>query len=264
MQQIKVLPKFIKPITSLLLVAALFSQPVLAHPDGGKPAGLRGVLSQLALTTEQRQAIHELVKQGRESGHEYWQDRYRVGEQLKSLIQSDRFDQTAITELFNSDMQQKTQKQWQKAQMLHSIWSQLTEQQKQKWADLAEERDFFVELHHRDEPRLGRLELSDAQKQQIKLLRGDMQAISETFHSEMQVIKQQQRALITSEQLNEQEWQRLQQQSVPKMVAFAVARAENKHNIWQVLTPQQQQKLQQRMEHRQQNGYQQPHHRLFS
>ncbi|WP_416307048.1 Spy/CpxP family protein refolding chaperone [Neptunicella sp. SCSIO 80796] len=260
MRAIKILPKLVKPAAPLLLTVAMITQPVFAHQGPQRMGELHGLLKQLELTVEQKSSIGDLVKQQRDNASAA-QDG-DLHQQLKQLIQADSFDEVAVTNILSSRIESSTQRQLQRAQLRHQIWSLLTTEQQQKWLDISDDRDEWQRPPR--EPKLSRLDLTEDQQQQLQQLRSEMQASQQSFRTMMQELREQEQALVTSDEFNQQQWLLLAEQQQPKMLAFAVEQAENRHKVWQLLTPEQQQKLQQRMERFKHRAGDKPRHRLLS
>ena len=65
----------------------------------GGPGGIGQMLSQLTLTTAQREQVRTLLDSQREAESQYQDQFEQFGDQMKSLVQADTFDEAAVRAL---------------------------------------------------------------------------------------------------------------------------------------------------------------------
>ena len=213
---------------------------------------MRQLLKQLDLTQTQVQDVRQLMKQGQDDKDVYRQDMREISKQLTALIQSSTWDQQAVEAVLLKHMNLTSQIGWQKASKKNQVWQLLTSQQQTEFAQLTSQaKGKMKEGKGRKSSKFfNRLDLSDEQAAKIDIIKTDFNAQSSNFKAQHQAFRQAQQSLIQSANLNKSDWQALAVKYQDDKLAMALAKAQNRHNIWNVLNAEQQTRLVEKAQHR--------------
>lgn len=210
------------------------------HPDGG----LHQILKQLDLNEQQRQDIRQLLKQNRADKSLYREDVKNHDQELRSLIQSETWDQAEVKAALKETREANSDHMWQKVQRTHQIWLALTPTQQQQFLQwLAQQDDKKDDLRHVHK-RLENLNLTEQQWAQVADNRGKMTAYLTEHKAAQQTFRQSLSELIGAQELSHHDWQILQNTHQQEWLAHAMFKAQNAQTQWTSLTPEQQNKWQ--------------------
>ncbi|MEO9944219.1 Spy/CpxP family protein refolding chaperone [Paraglaciecola sp.] len=239
---------------SLALVVAI---PAIAKKDRDHNRdGMRQILSQLSLTDVQKQDIREIMKQSRQDGRVFKEDTSTFRSEIQTLIQSNEWDQSAIESALAQSQSVQTDKMLQRATQKNLVWNALTTEQQTKFASLVAENN--ENLESKDSTTKGKhkckygmfkkLALTDEQKAGIKTIREQARESDKNIRAKLKEFKKAERALITSSDFSSEDWLALSAEYQSDFVAMSVSKANVRHDVWNMLTAEQQQKVTERIE----------------
>jgi Spy/CpxP family protein refolding chaperone len=213
---------------------------------------MRQLFKQLDLTQTQVQDVRQLMKQGHDDQDVIRQDMRQISKQLTALIQSSTWDQQAVETVLLQRINLTSQIGWQKASKKNQVWQLLTPEQQTEFARLTEQAKGKTKegKGRRASKFLDSLELSDEQAAKIELIKADSKAHSTDYKTLHQEFRQAQQSLIQSTSLSESDWQTLALKYQDDKLAMALAKAQSRHNIWNVLNAEQQTQLMEKAQHR--------------
>lgn len=239
---------------SLALVVAV---PAIAKKDRDHNRdGMRQILSQLSLTDVQKQDIKEIMKQSRQDGRVFKEDSSAYRSDIQTLVQSNEWDQSAIETALAQSEAVHTDKMLQRATQKNLVWNTLTSEQQTKFTVLVAEKKASIESkdsnkkskHKRKGKMFKKLALTDDQKAEIKSIREQAKENDKELKAKLKTFKEAERALISSSSFSSEDWLALSAEYQSDFVAMSVSKAKVRHNIWNVLTAEQQQKVSEKME----------------
>lgn len=212
--------------------------------------GMRQILSELSLTDAQKQDIRQILKQNREDRGLFSADAESQTTELRNLVQSTEWDQTAVE---NAIMQRQTlhqEKALQRATNKNLVWNLLTESQQTEFAAQLETRKAKRDERHkegkgkrkgkRDGYKLKRLDLTEEQLTAVEAIKTAAKTSSEEVKAKLKTFKQAEQALIQSTDFAPEAWQALSLQHQVDFLEMAVIKSKTQHDIWNLLTPEQQ------------------------
>ncbi|MEP0357728.1 Spy/CpxP family protein refolding chaperone [Paraglaciecola sp.] len=237
---------------SLALVVAV---PALAKKERDHN-GLRQILSQLSLTDAQKQDIKEILKQSRQDARLFKEDSERFRSNIQTLVQSNEWDQIAIESALAQSQSVQTDKMLQRATQKNLVWNALTTEQKTMFSSLVAEKKAEIKSkesnkkgkHKREGGMFKKLALTDEQKTAVKSIREQARATDKDLRAKLKEFKEAERALITSGDFSSENWLTLSVEYQSDFVAMSVSKANVRHNVWNILTSEQQQKITERIE----------------
>ena len=224
-------------LTGLLVAGA--TQTVVA---GHHPQGLKTVLKQLDLDTTQKQDLRQIMRERKDNVSVIREDLKDLKAQMQTLIQSDQWQADQVETLLQNRSDLMQQVALEKAKGRHAMWQLLTEAQQTQFDELRSERT-GKRKDKRMARMLAKLELSDQQQTQVDAILDGLKAEKEAYKAQHQTLKQAQRDLIRAEQFDEQAWHELYQQYATGMLDVAIKTSYGRHQIWNLLTPAQQDKV---------------------
>ena len=220
---------------------------------------LKAVLKQLDLDATQKQDIRQLMKEKRGDASLVKEDIKSLHQQMKQLIQADQWDAEQASALIESRSSLMNQMALQRAMGRHSMWQILTEQQQSQFDDIAQNKR-QGRKGNRMHRILSKLELSEQQQTQVEEIVSAMEQSRESFKEQRKALKSAERDLVRAEVFDEQAWQDLYAQYSEGFATMAMQTSFSRHQIWNLLTPEQQDKvehmqLHQRQKRRQMRGH---------
>jgi Spy/CpxP family protein refolding chaperone len=205
---------------------------------------LHPILKQLDLNDEQRQDIRQLLKQHEADRSVYRQNPQDKNQALRALIQSASWDQDAVMTELENRQATHGEHMWQKIQSQHQIWLTLTDVQQTQFLSLLAQQDDSKRGERHLHRGLKKLDLTERQWVQVENVRSKV----ETYISEHKVAQQKFRQALTKligkQELSHNDWLVLQSNYQQDWLTHGIFRAENKHALWVLLTPEQQKKWQ--------------------
>jgi Spy/CpxP family protein refolding chaperone len=210
------------------------------------------IMQQLDLATQQKQAMHTVMMQSKQDAKVLKQELKPIKQQLKQVIQAEQWDQQQAVDLIQQKQALEAQIALNRASKRNAVWNILELEQQQRFDSLTEK----VKGKHSDKAqgkgkhrqvlsmrRFARLDLTEQQKTQIAdLLAIQKQQMQDLAYTRKEH-KQAQRALIHSTEFDQQAWLASHQQMQAVHLDTAVSFAHTRHQIWNLLTAQQQQKM---------------------
>lgn len=230
-------------IATGIAVSLLASSALAAKPDcAKKQQPLHHILKPLELTDGQKQDVRQIMQNAREDRGLYADDMQQLHRQLRSLIQAQHWDADSVTDSVQQQQALQAQLSLQKAQDMNQIWRLLNTAQQTKLASLLAEHkpEDRVRQQHKMLKKLG---LTAQQQAEVDKINATMEEQRQRFKASREAFKQAKHALIMSNDFNQQSWQALQQQYADSFIAMEVAKAESRHQIWNLLDEEQQAKL---------------------
>jgi len=210
--------------------------------------GMRKVLSELSLTNSQQQDIRQILKQSREDRGLFNTDAKSLRTELRNLVQSTEWDQTAVESAITQRQFLLKEKALQRATDKNLIWNLLTETQQTEVAGQLKTRKAECDEKHKEGKRKGklngyklkRLDLTEAQLTAVEVIKDVSKASGKEIEIKLKAYKQAERLLIHRTDFNPDVWQALSNEYQTDFLAMAVLKAKTKHDIWNQLTPEQQ------------------------
>jgi Spy/CpxP family protein refolding chaperone len=229
-----------------LCLSLAIAVPAIAHKSHHqRHDGMRQILSELSLTDTQKQDIKQILKQSREDRNLFKTDNKSLKTELRSIIQSSEWDQTAVESALTQRQALTQQKALQRANNKNQVWNLLTETQQVEFiAQLETRKAKREEMGPRDKRkgkgnRLERLGLSTEQLAAVETIKSEAKASRVAIKTGIKTYKEAEQALIHSSGFNTQTWQTLNAQYQADFLSMGVLEAKTKYDIWNLLTPEQ-------------------------
>ena len=251
MSKFKTLLKTALTPIALCLTIALASPVLAKNGHHYKHDGMRQILSELSLTDTQKQDIRQILKQTREDRGLFSSDAKSLKTELRNLVQSTEWDQTAVESVITHNQTLIKEKALQRASNKNQVWNLLTETQQGDFvalnADLetrkVERRDKNTEGKRKGKRkgnRLKRLDLTEEQLIAVDVIKTAAKTNGEATKVKLKTYKQAERVLVQSTDFNAEAWQTLNNEYQTDFLAMAILKAKTRHDIWNLLTPEQQ------------------------
>ena len=231
-----------------LTVSALITFGASAGHHPG-PHHQMALLKQLDLSREQRQDVRQLMRQGRQDVAVYREDLRAVRQQMQALIKAESWDEAAVKDLLEERQPLMAQLALTRANKKHQVWQVLSDEQQAEFEALMQDRE-PREFSDRQQKMLERLDLSDAQQQQIDQIRTENAANKAAFRQLRQDLKQAEAELIKADSFDQDAWQGLRAEYQQVFADYALKGLYARHQVWQVLSDEQQAEAEQRMQKR--------------
>ncbi|GAC32542.1 Spy/CpxP family protein refolding chaperone [Paraglaciecola polaris] len=236
-----------KPIALSLALLAIQAS-VTAHPRLHNDAiNMHSVLKNLDLTTTQRQDIRLLRQQQHADNATLMQDMRVSREAVRLLIQSNIWNENEIRTALKQEQELASQLLWQYIQGQHKIWLTLDDTQKQTFVQTLTDKSQFERPSGPKGKRDDRFDaLGLTEKQRVVLANQNQEERSDREQNKTRHLVFEKRilALITNEDLAQSDWLALQQETFEDKLENGLNRAKKKYEFWQLLTPEQQAKMQ--------------------
>lgn len=253
--------KFIAVLSPLALSLALIATPASAG-HGDRHA--MHLFKQLNLTSEQRQDIKQIRSQSRQDKRIYREDFKAIKQELKGYIHSNDWNENAVRELLSQKQTLGAGIQLQKAQTRNQMWNLLSEEQQQNWQILkGEQKATRAERKSKGKKRQSfyqNLGLTESQLTEVEGFREKVQNVRTVNKQAMKQFYQQQKSLIQSNRFDTSAWQKLWAENKGLKLEMALAKAEYRHKVWNLLTEEQQQKMASMKKKRKHKGHRKSKH----
>ncbi|MGJ8681243.1 Spy/CpxP family protein refolding chaperone [Paraglaciecola sp.] len=250
--------KLNKFVTTLAVCSSLvFAAQTFAKPEQGqRQHQMKRILSKLDITDTQKQDIKQIMQQARGDQNVSREDVKSFRQELAALIHAEDFDQDAIEALLTSKQEQRANAGLRQAQNKHAVWNLLTTEQQTQFANIIAEHKAKAEegAGKRKKGSKGpksqkrkmakRLGLDEAQKTQLASIKTQTKESAGELKANLKAFKQAERTLIHSAEFSADAWASLHQTHQADFLAKAILEAKTKHQIWNVLTEEQQEKAQ--------------------
>jgi len=230
---------------ALCLSVAVTTSAMAKKGQHQKHDGMRQILSELSLSDTQKQDIKLVLKQNREDRASTRTDDKSLRTQLRVIIQSTEWEQTAVESAITQHQAVLQAKALKRARNKNQVWNLLTDdQQIELVAQLETRKAKLKEIGSNDKrkgkgDRLKRLDLSAEQLAAVKTIRSSVRANSAEIKTSLKEYKQAERALIHSSEFNEQTWKALNAEYQADFLSMAVLKVKTKNDIWNLLTSEQ-------------------------
>lgn len=234
-----------------LCLSLAIAVPAIAHKSHHqKHDGMRQILSELSLTDTQKQDIRQVLKQSREDRDLFLTDAKSPQTELRNLIQSTAWDQTAVESAITQNQAAKQEKALQRAINKNQVWNLLTETQQAEFVAQLETRmakhDAKSSKGERKGKRKGnklkRLDFTEEQLAAVKAIKTAEKESGEAIKAKLKTFKHAERALVQSPNFSLEAWQVLNSEYQADFVTMGLLRSKSKHDIWNIMTPAQQAK----------------------
>ena len=234
-------------LTLVIAAPAIAKKGHYQHHDG-----MRHILSELSLTDTQKQDIRQLLKQTRDDSDLFSIDVKSLKTELRDLVQSTEWDPAAVESVISQRQTLIQEKALQRANNKNQVWNLLTDTQQAEFVvlsnNLKAEREEIrddgkgkgKEKGKRKGNKLKRLDLTETQLTDVQSIKTSTKASGKEIKVKLKTYKQAERVLIHSSNFNAEAWQTLNIKYQADFLAMAVLNAKYKHDIWNLLTPEQQ------------------------
>lgn len=241
---------------ALCLTLAIAAPTLAKKGHHQKHDGMRQILSELSLTDTQKQDIKQILKQNREDRDVFSADGKSLQTDLRSLVQSSEWDQEAVESAITLRQTLMQEKALQRATSKHQVWNLLTETQQAEFVAQLEAHKAKRDAKDSDRKGKGkrkgkmlkRLNLTDAQLASLEAIKTAEKQSSEAIKTKLQNYKQAEQSLIQSPEFSAETWQALNTEYQSDFVDMALLKTKSKHDIWNVMTPEQQTKMLEKLE----------------
>lgn len=242
----------------LFTLASTLAFSAIANPHHGGKHQLKEIFAQLDLTDEQRQDLRQYMREGRQDSSTFRQDMRYLSNQLKALVHSDVWNEEAVRNIIQQRQELHVQQSLTKATKQHQVWQTLTPEQQAKFDELKQlKRADRRSKEDRKNKRFENLALTDEQQSQIDEIKAASAETRKVFKAQIKALKQAEKALIRADEFDQQAWLALQAEYKEQMQQMGLARAQSKYQIWNLLSSQQQEL----MEQKHQKGKRKHHHK---
>ncbi|MBT0586076.1 Spy/CpxP family protein refolding chaperone [Alteromonas oceanisediminis] len=229
----------------LPLFGLALATQAMAHPPKSEQAPMRHMLEQLTLSEQQREDIRLIVSESRADKRVYVSDIRLAKKEFRQLVREPEWNETAVREVMTQRMALKQDFMLSNAQTRHAIFELLTPSQQQELNTLSS-----PDKTHRASQRGSqwkkmsqRLNLTPEQEDNIDTIRAAFFSTHERGQHPHRVFLQAERSLIQSSEFSQDAWLALFAQHQTAAVEYAVARAKMQHDMFNVLTKEQQNQL---------------------
>ncbi len=240
---------FQRSLLAVATAALITSLPVIAHNAEQPP--MKKILRQLDLTDQQRAQVRNLMQEVRSDAQTVHQDQALIKEQLKNAIQAQNWNEEVVTALILQKQTAKEKLALTRAVSQNTLWNQLDDQQQEKFESLVDKR----QKRDRNRAPLRRFEPLNLSQEQYSEIEALINRQKEQITEQQKVSKpfrKQQVELIQADDFNQQAWLASHQTMQSMQLELAVNVAHTRHKIWNILTPDQQLKMQEVAQKRQQ------------
>jgi protein CpxP len=267
------LTTLISPLALALSLA--IAHPVLAKAEHGRDHDknqLRHMMAKLDLSQEQRQDVKHILQQSRADAGLVAEDQKQARTDLMNLIHTSSWNETAVETVLLQNQQTKASLGLEKASAMHQIWLVLSDEQQAKFAQIPDNKadgkrgkkenkaklkdgaDGHERSRGEGKDHFKQLALTDEQKTAIKTIKQQTKAQNEQSKEQQQAYRQAERALIASTTFNDTAYQVLQAEYQDEHLQHALLMAKTRHEIWNVLSAEQQAKALTKMAERKERG----------
>ena len=247
-------------LTSIALCLSLaIGLPAMAHRGHHqKHDDMHQIMSELSLTDTQKQDIKQILKQNCTDRGLFRIDAKSLQTELRSLVQSTQWDPSAVKSAIIQRQDLMQEKALLEANNKNLLWNLLTDTQQAEFVGLldnlkaelethkAKRKDRSVEARKKGKHKgnkLKRLNLTEEQIAAVQAIRNEAKARGEKIKANLDSYKQAERSLIHNAGFNVKAWQTLNSQYQADFLAIAVFKAKIKQDTWNLLTVEQQTKV---------------------
>jgi Spy/CpxP family protein refolding chaperone len=229
---------------------------------------MRQILSELSLSDTQQQDIRQIAKQARDDRGLFSTDVKSLKTELRGLVQSTEWDPAAVEFTIGQRQTLIQEKVLQRANNKNQVWNLLTSAQQVEFVAhfnglkagqkirKVEREEMKAEGKRKGRPRgqkIEHLDLTEEQLAAVKVIKTVAESSAEETKDKLKSFKRAERLLVQSTNFNVEAWQTLSNEYKADFLAIAVLRAKTKHDIWNLLTPEQQLKAQKQNKHKGKN-----------
>lgn len=238
---------------ALCLTLAIAAPVIAKKGHNQKHDGMRQIFSELSLTDTQKQDIKLTLKDSRQNNKVLSSDSQLLREELRELIQFSEWDETTIASTLTQLHTLKQEIALQRALNKNQIWNTLTDTQQAELVVLldtrkADSKDNSSKGKRRKKGKMFKsLNLNEEQLTAIKAIKAKSKRSHEAVKPNIIMYKQASQALIQSTTFDTDAWQALGAQYQADFLTLADLQAKTKHEIWNLLTSEQQSKLMAKM-----------------
>ncbi|WP_293752022.1 Spy/CpxP family protein refolding chaperone [uncultured Paraglaciecola sp.] len=237
---------------ALCLTLAIAVPAIAKKGHHQKHDGMRQILSELSLTNTQKQDIKQILKQTREDRGLFNTDEKSLRTDLRSLVHSSEWDQAAIESAITQRQALMQEKALQRASNKHQVWNLLTETQQAEFVAQLEFRKTKGEKTRskgkREHKKLKRLDFTEEQLAAVQAIKTAAKENGAEIKTKLKSYKQAERALIQGANFSPEAWQTLNTGYHADFIAMGIVKAKSKHDIWNLMTPEQQAKAEEKSE----------------
>jgi Spy/CpxP family protein refolding chaperone len=163
-------------------------------------------------------------------------------------VQSTEWDQTAVENAMTQRQFLRQEKALQRATNKNLVWNVLTETQQTEFAAQLATPNTELDEKHKEGKKKGkchgyklkRLDLTEAQLTAVEAIKTAAKTNGEDVKAILKTFKQAEQALIQSTDFAPEAWQSLSNQYQVDFLTMVVLKAKTKHDMWNLLTPEQQ------------------------
>jgi Spy/CpxP family protein refolding chaperone len=228
----------------------------------GNKQALKQILQQLDLSVSQKQDIRQLFKQNREDRGLYREDMRELKAEIKALMRSAEWDQQAAETIFSQRIDLVAGIALKKAMSKNQLWNLLSPEQQAEFNQIHEQRKAEANRDRTPLKFLEKLDLSAEQQVSIDTIRNAQLVNQEAFKQKRDAFKQEEKSLIQAELFSEQAWQGIREKYQDDFMNMQLNKAQSKHDVWHLLTAEQQAQLEEMKEQRRERKSQERKRRL--
>jgi len=232
-------PIALTPI-ALCLALAIAVPAIAKKGHHQKCDGMRQILSELSLTSTQKQDIRQIFKQSREDRNMFKTVDKALRTELHSIIESTEWDRTAVESAITQRQALMQEKALQRASNKHQVWRLLTEIQQTEFVPQLDSRKEKRAESKREHKKLKRLGFTEDQLAAVKAIKTAAKENGAKVKAKLKSYQQAERALIQSANFNPEAWESLNTEYQADFMVMAILKAKSKHDIWNLMTPEQQ------------------------
>ncbi|WP_100642710.1 Spy/CpxP family protein refolding chaperone [Alteromonas facilis] len=232
----------------ITLCALSLSAGSYAHEKGKRGTPLLKELKQLSLTAEQREEVKLILESARTSRGDFKEARREARDTMSAIVQSESWDADAAQQAFLEHADSRKEAMLNRATLMHDVWQLLDSEQQQtlsqRMADKSGERGERGGDREKKWDKLShKLALTDEQMSAIKSIETTFKSKQTAFRAQMQSLKQTERDIIQQSVFDLAAWESLYAEFEPVAMEQAVEHAYMRHQIFNQLTEEQQQRL---------------------
>jgi Spy/CpxP family protein refolding chaperone len=209
---------------------------------------MRQVLSQLSLTDIQKQDIKQIVQGSREDRGLFKADAKSQRLALRSLIQATQWDNEAAESAILQQQGLKLENALKRATDKNQIWNLLTQEQQVEFVTQLETQKAkrIAERSKHEKKRLkfgkkfDKMDLNEEQVSAIEAIKATAKASIQATREQLKTFKTAEQTLIQNADFDANAWQTLNNEYQNVRLNMAMIKAKSKHDIWNLLTPEQQ------------------------
>ena len=236
---------------NLMLTAALglalSGAAIAVSPGKDKRGGPLHELRQLDLSDSQKLEVKAILKQSKEDNSVFAGERQEIMLQMRDLMNMPTWDEETARQIILAQMEQGRAIALNRAQAKHAVYQVLSVEQKEQLEAKEPKNNRKSKSKKREgkmHKRLAKaLALTDEQKTQWKQLHEQSKNAKQAFKSTMREMREQTKALIQSENFDEQAWQAIQEQYSQAIVEHRVQLTALKYQTKSILSLEQEEKF---------------------